>query len=114
MSKQIGILTTCGTIPSHIQRGGAPSAANRILTTRLGPVCSKMVSRKVRAKQFLILDEPFAFFDKERTEHALSLLPKLSDDLPQIWVIDQSFPQSMKFERRIHCERNSVINNNTA
>lgn len=78
-----------------------------MLAVRLA-LSQEMVSRKVQSKQFLILDEPFAFFDEERTEHSLAVLPELSDDLPQIWIIAQTFPQSMNFERTIDCERNQI------
>ncbi|MCU7799067.1 MAG: AAA family ATPase [gamma proteobacterium symbiont of Lucinoma myriamae] len=72
----------------------------------------EMVSRKVQNQQFLILDEPFAFFDKERTERSLSVLPELSDDLPQIWIIAQSFPEAMNFEHNIYCERDMTAKTN--
>lgn len=78
-----------------------------MLAVRLA-LSQEMVSRKVQSKQFLILDEPFAFFDEERTEHSLAVLPELSDDLPQIWIIAQTFPESMNFERTIDCERNQI------
>jgi len=79
-----------------------------MLAVRLA-LSQEMVSRKVQNKQFLILDEPFAFFDQERTERSLSVLPQLSSDLPQIWIIAQSFPQDMDFEYTILCERDELI-----
>lgn len=78
-----------------------------MLAVRLA-LSQEMVSRKVHSQQFLILDEPFAFFDEERTERSLSVLPELSDDLPQIWIIAQSFPENMNFEHTIYCERDIV------
>jgi len=81
-----------------------------MLAVRLA-LSQEMVSRKVQAQQFLILDEPFAFFDKERTERSLSVLPELSNDLPQIWIIAQSFPETMNFEHSIYCERDVITKN---
>jgi exonuclease SbcC len=78
-----------------------------MLAVRLA-LSQEMVSRKVQSHQFLILDEPFAFFDEERTQKSLSVLPQLSDDLPQIWIIAQSFPENMEFEHVIHCEREAL------
>ncbi|MCP3851585.1 MAG: AAA family ATPase [Gammaproteobacteria bacterium] len=78
-----------------------------MLAVRLA-LSQEMVSRKVQSQQFLILDEPFAFFDEERTERSLSVLPELSDDLPQIWIIAQSFPDVMNFEHEIYCERDVI------
>ncbi len=80
-----------------------------MLAVRLA-LSQEMVSRKVQSKQFLILDEPFAFFDEERTERSLAVLPELSDDLPQIWIIAQSFPESMTFQHTIYCKREVVSN----
>jgi len=81
-----------------------------MLAVRLA-LSQEMVSRKVHNQQFLILDEPFAFFDEERTERSLSVLPELSDDLPQIWIIAQSFPEGMNFEHTIYCEREVAAKN---
>ncbi len=75
-----------------------------MLAVRLA-LSQEMVSRKVHSRQFLILDEPFAFFDEERTKRSLSVLPELSDDLTQIWIIAQSFPEDIHFEHTIYCER---------
>ncbi len=81
-----------------------------MLAVRLA-LSQEMVSRKVQSKQFLILDEPFAFFDEERTQRSLMVLPSLSDDLSQIWIIAQSFPEGMSFQHTIYCEREAVTNN---
>ncbi len=78
-----------------------------MLAVRLA-LSQEMVSRKVQNQQFLILDEPFAFFDEERTRHSLAVLPQLSDDLPQIWIIAQTFPDGINFERTIYCEREQI------
>lgn len=78
-----------------------------MLAVRLA-LSQEMVSRKVHSRQFLILDEPFAFFDEERTKHSLAVLPELSDDLPQTWIIAQTFPEGMNFKRTIYCEREQI------
>ncbi len=78
-----------------------------MLAVRLA-LSQEMVSRKVHSRQFLILDEPFAFFDAERTEKSLAVLPQLSQDLTQIWIIAQTFPEQMNFELSINCERDTV------
>lgn len=82
-----------------------------MLAVRLA-LSQEMVSRKVHSRQFLILDEPFAFFDAERTEKSLAVLPQLSQDLTQIWIIAQTFPEQMNFERTINCERDTVAKTN--
>ena len=72
----------------------------------------EMVSRKVQSRQFLILDEPFAFFDEQRTDKSLSVLPQLSNDLTQIWIIAQTFPQNMDFKRIVNCQREVLAQTN--
>ena len=53
---------------------------------------SQLLARStVGGAQFVFLDEPFAFFDEERTQHALQTLPKLAA-LPQK---PASFPRGM-------------------
>ena len=45
------IEASCGlevrvTVPGHMQRGGAPCAYDRVLSSRLGAAAAKMISRK--------------------------------------------------------------------
>ena len=50
MSKQIGQVTgqeSRLTILGHLQRGGTPSAADRLLATRLGTSCAELLSQEV-------------------------------------------------------------------
>ena len=82
-----------------------------MLAVRLA-LSQEMVSRKVQNQQFLILDEPFAFFDEQRTQRSLQVLPQLSNDLSQIWVIAQSFPEELHFEQSIFCQRDRIIQTN--
>lgn len=57
--------------------------------------------------QFILLDEPFAFFDHERTVETLAALPKASDIVNQIWVFSQEFPEATKADKTIHCSTGS-------
>ncbi len=79
-----------------------------MLAVRLA-LSQELASRRVRSKQFLILDEPFAFFDQERTINSLAVLPELSEDLPQIFVTSQVFPQGSSFQREIACTRETQV-----
>ena len=54
-------------------------------------------------KQFLFLDEPFTYFDQERTKASLAALPKVSDVVCQCWVVTQEFPESSQNDKHIHC-----------
>lgn len=75
-----------------------------MLAVRLA-LSQELVGRAVKANQFLFLDEPFAFFDQSRTRSSLQVLPTLSEQLNQIWIIGQEFPQDLEFDRHIKCDR---------
>lgn len=63
-------------------------------------------------KQFIFLDEPFTYFDLERTKASLAALPKISDVVSQIWIVAQEFPESSHADKRIHCPNTdtSILN----
>jgi len=59
-------------------------------------------------QQFILLDEPFAFFDQDRTKATLEALPKVSDVITQIWVVSQEFPDDVKADKVIKCPEGSA------
>jgi exonuclease SbcC len=75
-----------------------------MLALRLA-LSQKLMARAVRGKQFAFLDEPFAFFDAERTKHALLALEELNDTLSQIWIVSQKFPDGHEFAVQVDCSR---------
>ena len=75
-----------------------------MLAVRLA-LSQKLSNSAVKGRQFVFLDEPFAFFDQERTRNALKVLPELSDDITQIWVVAQTFPGEQRFDVAIACSR---------
>ena len=79
-----------------------------MLALRLA-LSKKLLSRTVKGKQFAFLDEPFAFFDQERTRRALQALAELGDDISQVWIVAQDFPEDcgVEFDTKIYCERGS-------
>ena len=79
-----------------------------MLALRLA-LSQKLLNRTVRGKQFAFLDEPFAFFDEDRTQHALAALGSLSDNLSQIWIVAQTFPAGSEtgFAAKIECSRDT-------
>ena len=77
-----------------------------MLAVRLA-LSQELVDRAVHGPQFLILDEPFAFFDHERTRSALSVLPKYSKEISQIWIISQEFPAESTIAMGLECTRDS-------
>jgi len=67
----------------------------------------KLLSRKIKGRQFAFLDEPFAFFDEERTRNALAALADMGTDISQVWIVAQTFPadSAVRFDANIVCER---------
>jgi len=54
-------------------------------------------------KQFIFLDEPFAFFDQTRTRSTLKALPDISEVISQVWVVAQEFPADIEVNKAIVC-----------
>ncbi len=78
-----------------------------MLAVRLA-LSQKLVDSAMTGRQFIFLDEPFAFFDAERTLSTLEVLPQLSDEITQIWLIAQDFPEGSQLDRHIECAREYV------
>ncbi|MEA1888870.1 MAG: AAA family ATPase [Pseudomonadota bacterium] len=75
-----------------------------MLAVRLA-LSQELVNTTGGGDQFIFLDEPFAFFDQTRTRNAMAILPKLSEEIRQIWVIAQEFPEDTHYDRAIVCSR---------
>jgi len=84
-----------------------------MLAVRLA-LSQKLIDSAMTGKQFIFLDEPFAFFDAERTLSTLEVLPQLSDEITQIWLIAQDFPEGSQLDRHIECSREYVSLSPTA
>ncbi len=54
-------------------------------------------------RQFIFLDEPFAFFDQLRTNATLRALPEVSSVINQVWVSAQKFPDDVEVSKVIIC-----------
>jgi exonuclease SbcC len=81
-----------------------------MLALRLA-LSKKLLSRTVKGRQFAFLDEPFAFFDEERTCRALKALADLGDDISQVWIVAQDFPEAcdVAFDTKVDCKRASDV-----
>lgn len=69
----------------------------------------KLVNSVIQGPQMIFLDEPFAFFDEERTAASLAVLPEVSPDFTQIWVTSQQFPKQSHFDIHIECNARESI-----
>ena len=59
-------------------------------------------------QQFIFLDEPFAFFDPQRTQSTLNALPNISDVITQVWIVAQEFPEDTNVDKVINCPSDSA------
>jgi exonuclease SbcC len=77
-----------------------------MLAVRLA-LSQELILSTVGGAQFVFLDEPFAFFDEQRMLKTLHALPELSDELAQIWIITQQFPEAARVDAHIRCSRDT-------
>jgi exonuclease SbcC len=77
-----------------------------MLALRLA-LSQKLLGRTIKGRQFTFLDEPFAFFDEERTRKALIALANLGEEVSQVWIVAQQFPEQTEvaFAVNIACQR---------
>jgi exonuclease SbcC len=76
------------------------------LATRLA-LALALAETAVQGPQSVVLDEPFAFFDRPRARSTLLSLPQLSRYFAQVWVISQDFDEDIPFDMHIRCSRES-------
>lgn len=80
------------------------SGTQRQIMLALRMAMSEELARNTgNEKQFIFLDEPFAFFDQWRTKATLKALPEVSDVISQVWVVAQEFPQGAGIDKVIEC-----------
>lgn len=75
-----------------------------LLALRLA-LAQELINRVEAGPQFVFLDEPFAFFDETRLRSALDILPRLSRDIPQVFVTSQEFPEGVTFDHHVQLSR---------
>lgn len=73
-----------------------------MLSLRLA-MSQELIKNNECAPQFIFFDEPFAFFDQLRIKNTLEELPKISDDIAQLWLVTQEFPEGTQSDYAVHC-----------
>ncbi len=68
-----------------------------------------LISASLCGIESLILDEPFAFFDAQRTQKTLEILPQVSPDIEQMWIIAQQFDDTSPLALHLSCSRDSEV-----
>ena len=77
-----------------------------LLAVRLA-MSKALIEATGQDRQFIILDEPFAFFDRERIKATQAALPRVDKHLEQIWIITQEFDDINPFSLHIECSRDN-------
>ena len=77
-----------------------------MLAVRLA-ISKALVEAGHQGKQFIILDEPFAFFDRERIRNTIQSLNDLDKNISQFWILTQEFESPEQFELHIDCSRDN-------
>ena len=68
-----------------------------------------LISASLCGVESLILDEPFALFDAQRTRKTLEILPQVSPEIEQMWIIAQQFDDASPFALHLNCSRDSEV-----
>jgi DNA repair exonuclease SbcCD ATPase subunit len=92
----------------HLDEISSGTQRQIMLAVRLS-LSQKLVNSVIEGPQALFLDEPFAFFDEDRTASALAILPEVSGDFTQIWVTSQKFPERSHFDIHIECNARESV-----
>ncbi len=66
-----------------------------------------IITSSVGGDEFIILDEPFAFFDTKRTQKTLEVLPHMSNEIEQTWILAQSFDDESQLDLHLCCSRDN-------
>ncbi|WP_260292917.1 AAA family ATPase [Sedimenticola hydrogenitrophicus] len=82
------------------------SGTQRQIMLALRLALAQALNRRTEGgRQFVFLDEPFAFFDQERTRSTLRALPGLNGRISQTWIVAQDFPAGEAFDLSLTCDR---------
>ena len=79
-----------------------------MLAVRLA-LSQALITSSLCGAEFIIFDEPFAFFDAQRTKKTLETLPQVSPEIAQTWIIAQEFADDSQFALHLSCSRDSDV-----
>ena len=79
-----------------------------MLAVRLS-LSQALIASSLCGTEFIIFDEPFAFFDAQRTRKTLETLPQVSTELDQTWIISQHFDDDSLFALHLRCSGESDV-----
>lgn len=77
-----------------------------MLAVRLA-LSQALITSTVQGEECLVLDEPFAFFDAKRRREALTVLPRISEEIEQTWILAQDFDETSQLDLHVRCSRDT-------
>ena len=77
-----------------------------MLAVRLA-LSQALITSTVQGEECLVLDEPFAFFDAKRRREALAVLPRISEEIEQTWILAQDFDETSQLDLHVRCSRDT-------
>jgi len=77
-----------------------------MLAVRLA-LSQALITSTVQGEECLMLDEPFAFFDAKRRREALAVLPRISEEIEQTWILAQDFDETSQLDLHVRCSRDT-------
>ena len=108
IDEQLNVSIYVDQIAAFIDFDEASSGTQRQVMLSLRFAMSEQLAiNKNNQHQFILLDEPFAFFDQKRTTETLLALSEVSEVVNQVWVFSQDFPQDIEVAKAIHCSTHS-------
>ena len=109
IDEQLNVSIYADQIAAFIDFDEASSGTQRQVMLSLRFAMSEQLAiNKDNKRQFILLDEPFAFFDQKRTTETLLALSEVSEVVNQVWVFSQEFPKDIEVAKAIHCTTNST------
>ncbi|MBF0126035.1 MAG: AAA family ATPase [Magnetococcales bacterium] len=67
------------------------TGVRRQLTLAVRMALAQALATRTGGTHFIALDEPFAYFDRQRCRETLDALLRISDRITQIWIVGQEF-----------------------
>lgn len=109
ISDDLGVEVYSGEKKGYMDFDEISSGTQRQIMLALRMAMSEELSKNTgNEQQFIFLDEPFAFFDQQRTKSTINALPDVSKVISQIWIVAQEFPLDVEVDKAINCPADSA------
>lgn len=106
----LNVTVFSGVKNDFIQIEEISTGVRRQLTLAVRMALAQALATRTRGSHFIALDEPFAYFDRQRCRESLDALLRISDKITQVWVVGQEFDaESSATGLYLHCAQEQDI-----